>query len=111
MVSKITRVASVQTFPASSKTGVSSVRVADLLLVRFCFLEWILFKVFSVFCINYVIWRSYPSATPKKQNRAQPWLLCLMTTSKAGKAGTGLAFVADGNTVLIKSVCETAPKS
>ena len=66
MVSKTTRVACVQTFPASSKTGESSLRVADLLLVRFCFLEWILFRVFSVFCINYVICRSHPSVTPKK---------------------------------------------
>ena len=81
MVSKTTRVACVQTFPASSKTGVSSVRVADLLLVRFCFLEWTLFKVFSVFCIIYVIWRPYQSRTPtlkkkkkkkKKRNISQP---------------------------------------
>ena len=33
-----------------------------------------------------------------------------MTKSKAGKAGTGLACVTDGNTVLVKSVRETAPK-
>ena len=97
MVSKTTRVACVQTFPASSKTGVSSVRVADLLLVRFCFLEWTLFKVFSVFCIIYVIWRPYQSRTPtlkkkKKKNGTvvNLWLPCLimyMTKSKAGKAG------------------------
>ena len=37
MVSKKTRVAGVQTFPASSKTGVSSVRVADYCWFAFVF--------------------------------------------------------------------------
>ena len=118
MVSITTRVACVQTFTASSKTGVSSARVADLLLVCFCFLEWTLFKVFSVFCINYVIWRPYQSRTPTPTTTTtttkNPWLPCLMvymTKSKAGKAGTGLACVTDGNTDLVKSVCETVSKS
>ena len=79
MVSKTTRVACVQTFPASSKTGVSSVRVADLLMVRFCFLEWNIVQ--GIFSLLYYLCQletvpvyntNIKKKKKKKRNSSQP---------------------------------------
>ena len=120
MVSKTARVACVQTFPASSKTGVSSVRVADYCWFAFVFWSGHCSRSFRSFVLimsfgdRTSLEHQHQNKTTKKTEKdatVVPCLMMYMTKSKAGKAGTGLACVTDGSTDLVKSVCETVSKS